>query len=224
MIGPLPVRADGGPVVKICGLRRAADVASARDAGADLIGFVFAPSKRQVPAEQARTALDQAGDHPPAVGVFVDAPASLINEVARAVDLQWVQLSGGEAPDTLQGLCVPYLKTLHLRADDRPEDILQRMLAHAGAAGFVLDSWSPQGGGSGQAADWSLAAAVIRQAPLPVLLAGGLRPDNVEEAWMRTGAAGVDVSSGVEHEGWKDPSLIFAFVQAARRTLEKRNP
>ena len=90
------------------------------------------------------------------------------------------------------------------------------MNAHAKAAAFLLDSVSPQGGGSGMPVDWTLAAEIVRRADRPVLLAGGLNPHNVAQALAITGAQGVDVSSGVEQHGWKDAGLIQQFVQAAR--------
>jgi len=82
--------------------------------------------------------------------------------------------------------------------------------------GFVLDSPSAQGGGSGRLADWALAGEVIRRADRPVLLAGGLDPGNVAVGLLATGAVGADVSSGVESDGWKDAALIARFVAAVR--------
>jgi phosphoribosylanthranilate isomerase len=208
-------RADGGPLVKICGLRRDQDIAAAYAFGADLIGLVFAPSKRRVTADEALALLAHA-PHPPAVGLFVDAAPAEVAAVSRATGLGFVQLCGRESPEQAEAAGVPYFKTMHLAAGDTAEAVLAAMARYRGAAGFVLDSPSPQGGGSGKVADWALAAAVARSAARPVLLAGGLTPANVAEGLRATGAAGVDVSSGVERDGWKDPALIEAFVRAAR--------
>lgn len=208
-------RADGVPLVKICGLRRDQDIAAAHAAGADLIGLVFAPSKRKVSADEARALLASA-PHPPAVGLFVDALPEEVAAVARAVGLRFAQLCGRESPEQAEAAGVPFFKTVHLGPGSTAATILATMARYRGATGFVLDSPSPQGGGSGVVADWSLAAAVVRGADRPVLLAGGLTPGNVAAGLRATGAPGADVSSGVEREGWKDPALIEAFVRAAR--------
>ena len=208
-------RGDGGPVVKICGLRRPEDIEAAYVAGADLIGLVFAPSKRRVTVDAARALLANV-PHPPAVGLFVDAPQDEVAVVAASAGLHFVQLCGHESPEQAEATGVPYLKSLHLGPEHTTDTVLAAMARYRGASGFVLDSPSPQGGGSGVVADWALAAAVMRAADRPVLLAGGLTPYNVADGLRATGAPGVDVSSGVERDGWKDPALIEAFVRAAR--------
>src|SRR6185312_10686425 len=95
-------------------------------------------------------------------------------------------------------------------------EALRRMELWRDASAYLLDSWSPQGGGSGKTADWEIAADIIRRAPGPVLLAGGLEPDNVGEAIRQTTPWGVDVSSGIEQGGWKDSARMQAFAAAVR--------
>ena len=205
-----------GPLAKICGLRRVEDLVAARDAGADLVGLVFAPSRRRLEPEAAGLLLASVPDHPPALGVFVDATVDWMEAVAAQVGLRYFQLSGDEDPAEASRLSLPYLKAIQLRPGDDAASTLHIMTRHRGAVGFVLDSPSAQGGGSGQLADWALAGEVIRRAGRPVLLAGGLDPGNVAAGLLTTGAAGADVSSGVEVDGWKDAALIAYFVAAVR--------
>ena len=213
---PFMRREDGGPLVKICGMRRPADIAAVRAAGADLIGLEFEPSKRQLTPEEAHDLLRAVPDRPPAVGVFVDADEVTITRIAREIGLDLVQLSGHEAPDMAARLPVPYIRTIHLKPEQSSLDALHIINSHPTAAAFLLDSWSPLGGGSGTVADWSHAATLIAATDRPILLAGGLRPENVAAGLLATGAYGADVSSGVEREGWKDAALIQAFVDAVR--------
>jgi phosphoribosylanthranilate isomerase len=210
------LRGDDKPLVKICGLRRVEDILAARDAGADLIGIVFAPSTRQVSLDVARTVMIAVPRHPPAVGVFVNAPIEEMNRAAALSRLSYIQLAGDESAEVGEQLDLPYLKVIHLGVGTGVEQALEMMSAHPKATAFLLDSASPQGGGSGQTVDWSLAAAIVARADRPVLIAGGLNPENVAAAMGTTGAQGVDVSSGVERNGWKDAGLVQRFVQAAR--------
>jgi len=203
-------------MIKMCGMRRTEDIVAAHEAGADLIGMVFAPSRRQVSASEAAAMLAKAGAHPPVVGVFVNQGAAAIAEVARIVGLDLVQLSGDETPEEAENLELPYIKTIHLKAATTLEEALGALVRYPTAA-FLLDSWSREGGGSGIAPDWGLAAAIIRQTPAPVFLAGGLSPENVAQALVTTGASGVDVSSGIEVDGWKDQGRMAEFARQAGR-------
>lgn len=203
-------------LVKICGLRRPEDLEAARAADADLIGLVFAPSRRRLTPDEAAALLRTAPGHPPAVGVFVDTAAAEIDRLVETVGLAYVQLGGATTAAEAGALRVPYLKVIHVHIERRIDDFVHMLHEYREAAAFVLDSPSPLGGGSGVVADWSLAAAIVAASDRPVLLAGGLRPDNVAAGLAATGAAGVDVSSGVERDGWKDARLIRDFVRAAR--------
>jgi phosphoribosylanthranilate isomerase len=216
----LPVRADRSPLIKMCGMRRSSDIRAAAEAGADLIGMVFAPSRRRVSPDEARAVLDEVGPHPPLVGVFVDETANLMNETARVLGLSFIQLSGDEEPNVAADLDTPYFKVVHLRAGDTADQALRRMADWSGARAFLLDAWSPRGGGSGQTTDWVVAAEVIAHSSIPVFLAGGLHSDNVREAVRQTAPFGVDVSSGIEKDGWKDSVRIEAFARAVRKGRE----
>ncbi len=201
----MPVR------VKICGITRLEDALLAARLGADALGFNFWPrSKRYLPPEAAREITARLPPLVTSVGVFVDPTR---DEVLRAIDaarLQVVQLHGDEPPELCAALPVPVVKAI--RVTDRHS---LAALASYEVAGFLLDSASPGYGGSGAAFDWGLAAEVARE--LPVILAGGLGPENVAEAVRAVCPWGVDVASGVEAApGVKDPEKLRRFVTAAK--------
>jgi phosphoribosylanthranilate isomerase len=217
----LPFRSQGEPLVKICGARREIDLLAVRDAGADLVGLVFAPSKRRVEPALAREMVPVLQGQLPVVGVFVNAPLDEVNAIVDLVPLQFVQLSGQEDPEYVQAVRAPVIKVVHLREGETADGVLARMGQYTDVCAFLVEAWSPLGGGSGRQANWQLATAIIGQAPRPVLLAGGLTPSSVASALAQTNAYGVDVSSGVERDGWKDPDLIQEFVRAARSTTRR---
>lgn len=213
--------------VKIDGLRQPIHAEAAVLAGADLLGFIFAPARRRVSPADARRCLDAArsvaaGRPVLGVGVFVDATAAEMNDIAAAVGLDLLQLHGDETPDLLASLRWPVLKALRpLAGADAPAVATAiagyRRVANAPVA-FVIDGYSPSAaGGAGVRADWRLASEVARRGP--TLLAGGLDPGNVAEAIGRVRPHGVDVSSGVETDGAKDEVKIAAFVRAAKRAF-----
>jgi phosphoribosylanthranilate isomerase len=195
--------------VKICGITNEDDALLAVALGADAVGFVFAPSVRQI---SVRRAYDIARRLPPevlTVGVFRDETPERVVDQVRAAGLKAAQLHGHETPETTQAVHrqVPYV----IQAFSAGASGLERAAEH-GADAVVVDSATP---GSGSLFDWSL----VDQAPLSVkiILAGGLRPDNVATAIARVKPWGVDVSTGVEREpGHKDPVLVKEFIDAAR--------
>ncbi|MDI3339863.1 MAG: phosphoribosylanthranilate isomerase [Sphaerobacter sp.] len=213
-------------LVKICSLGRPADARAAVAAGADLVGLIFAPARRQVTPEAAAAILaalrSGPGPAPRAVGVFVDEDPARINTLAARLALDLVQLSGDEPPATLAALDRPALKTLRLPPGtdrDAARRLAERYLAApVPPVALIVEGWvRGAAGGTGHLADWDLAAALARE--YPVILAGGLRPDNVAAAIRTVRPRGVDVSSGVEVPGAvgrKDPDRIRAFVAAAR--------
>ena len=206
--------------VKICGVRDAAGFDAAAEAGAAMVGFVFyPPSPRAVtPAEAAALSARIEGG-PLRVGLFVDPTDEEIAAVLAAVPLGLIQLHGAEAPARCAAIRVrfgvPVMKALGIgEAAD-----FAALEAYAPVVDrFLLDAKPPAGaslpGGNAAAFDWGLTAG--RVIPRPWLLAGGLTPETVAEAIRQSGAAGVDVSSGVERaRGVKDPARIRAFVGAA---------
>ena len=211
-----------GRAIKVCGIREPEHAAAVARAGADALGFIFAPARRQVTAEIAHACILAAQSVKPnvlACGVFVNAPVDEIAETVRLAGLDFVQLSGNESPDFAARLPVPATKVFHPRPDFTAEEIIRHIGMYQSAdvppVAFLLDAFSTKGaGGTGEKVDWGLAAAV--NARVPVVLAGGLDPENVAEAIRVVRPQGVDVSSGVEVDGRKSSERIQAFVSAAR--------
>lgn len=197
--------------VKICGVTRAEDALAAARLGADALGFNFwARSKRFTAPEAARAIVRRLPPLVTAVGVFVDPTRE---EVLRAVErsgVTVVQLHGDEPPDLCASLPVPVLKAIRVR------DVHSlAAIASYEVAGFVLDTATPGFGGSGETFDWSIAAEAA--AELPVILAGGLTPENVAEAVRTVRPWAVDVASGVERApGVKDEEKLARFIRAAK--------
>lgn len=209
------------PSIKICGLSTPHALEAAIKARAGYAGFnFFPPSPRFVSPANAATLGAQAESRISRVGVFVDADDTAYSDAVLAARLDILQLHGDESPERAAQLKarfgLPVWKVVTVAA--KPD--IQRALAYAGAADFILfDAKTPKGsvlpGGMGLSFDWSLMAHW--KGPLPWGLAGGLGPDNVAEAVRLTGASLVDTSSGVERApGIKDEGKISAFCAAAR--------
>jgi phosphoribosylanthranilate isomerase len=200
-------------LVKICGITRLEDAQAAVQLGADAVGFVFWPrSPRFIEPEQARAIAAALPPFITTVGVFVDQSARLVNGVAARVGLGAVQLHGEESPDYLGEIDRPVIKAISLgeRFDDR------QLQAWPDRVRLLLDADDPiRRGGTGRTVDWALAAKAA--AGRAVLLAGGLRPENVGEAIRAVGPYGIDVSSGVESApGVKDHARLRALFEAIR--------
>lgn len=209
-----------GLFVKICGIAdREAGLAAAA-AGADAVGFVFHPrSRRYVPPAAAGGIARALPEGVLRVGVFVDAPLERLREAAAAAGLDLLQLHGAETPAfcrrAREATGCGIIKALRVSGAGAPD--LGPWRREAGAADwFLLDAWDPDlPGGTGRAFDW--AGARDLGLPAPVLLAGGLTPENVAAALDAARPAGVDVSTGVETDGRKDPDKIRRFVAGVRR-------
>ena len=210
-------------IAKICGLRTADAALVAAEAGADYLGFILAPSKRQVTIEtiaEIRASLQAAlAETPPIVGVVVNPSREELDAIVRSGAVDVVQFSGEEDVAIVEGLTVPYIKALRAQPDESAADVLARISAWTSLAqppvAILLDAYHPGVyGGSGVTGDWAIAAEVARETP--ILLAGGLTPENVAWAITSVHPFGVDVASGVETDGVKDPVRIRAFLAAAR--------
>jgi phosphoribosylanthranilate isomerase len=203
--------------VKICGITSEDDALLAVALGADAVGFVFAPSSRQIAPQVAGDIVKRLPPEIISTGVFRDSAAPRVLDVAHQAGLRAVQLHGHEPPEVAQWLRtkVPMVIQAFPAGDARV-----RRAAEYGAAAILLDAPTP---GSAKVFDWSLAAEA--PAGQRVIIAGGLTPDNVAEAIARTKPWGVDVSSGVEREpGYKDAIKLREFMQAVREaeaSLEK---
>ena len=207
--------------IKICGITGVAYAQAAIEAGADLIGVVFAPSPRQVTYEKAREIVAAVKKHYfPVVGVFVNIPAAAVNAVAAFCGLDWVQLSGDESWEYCQQIEKPVIKAVHITPDWDEEKLLshledgQRKMGERSPI-YLLDTFvEDKYGGTGQSFAWKIARRAA--AKYPAIIAGGLQPENVGEVVSGLRPWGVDVSSGVESQGVKDVAKIKAFVQAVR--------
>lgn len=200
--------------IKICGLTRIEDVESAVNFGADLLGFVFAESRRRVTPEQVVRICQDLPENILKVGVFVDAPLAEVKEIASFCRLDLLQLHGSEDEAYCATLSDFYLiKVLRLGGNFAS----QEKLAGKNFWSILLDTWLPdQAGGGGRVFDWQLAEAFSGS---KFILAGGLTPDNVQAAIRQTRPFGVDVSSGVEAApGIKDRKKIERFVKEVRAT------
>ncbi len=196
--------------VKICGICEIETALAAAEAGADAIGLVFAQSRRQVTVDQARAIADAVPPFVNKVGVFVNEDPARVEAVAAACGLDMVQLHGDESPEACAALRVPILKAI--RVKDASSLALMKKYR---VAAFLLDTYVPEvAGGSGRPFDWDLAAHAARAAR--IVLSGGLTPDNVQDALSRVRPLAVDVSSGVETNGRKDPAKIRAFIGRVR--------
>lgn len=197
--------------VKVCGITRVGDALAAAVAGVDAIGLIFAEvSPRHVSIEQARSVCAALPPFVTVVGLFVDTAPARIREVLGQVPLDLLQFHGGETPEQCRGYGRPYIKAIAMRAG---VDLPAEALRYADAAGLLLDAYSPTAaGGTGQVFDWAQAP---RDIGLPIVLAGGLTPENVAAAIQKARPYAVDVSSGVEQsKGIKDAAKIVAFMRS----------
>lgn len=199
--------------VKICGITREQDLEAAVAAGADAVGFVFyPPSPRFLDNDRARELVRRVPPFVTRVGLFVNPDPAAIAATLAAVPIDLVQFQGDEEPAFCEQLGRPYLKVARMRAE---LDLLEFARSYPSARGLLLDAYVESYGGAGQRFDWSL---VPRSLPLPVIVAGGLTPDNVGTAIRQLRPWGVDVSSGVESaKGIKDASKIAAFIAAVKK-------
>jgi phosphoribosylanthranilate isomerase len=199
--------------IKFCGMTRREDVIAAADVGAGAVGFIFWPSSpRTITPEAARALVRIVPPFLATVGVFVDQPVAEVRQIVEFVGLSAVQLHGRETPAYAADFDGHVIKAigepdqdLAATAAEWPEKIV-----------LLVDAIDPQRrGGTGERADWTSAAALARTRR--VILAGGLRPENVADAVTRVQPYAVDVSSGVESKpGIKDHTRMRAFAAAVR--------
>lgn len=196
-------------LVKICGLRRACDIEAANELRPDYVGFVFANgSKRYVSPKEAKVLRSMLDPGISAVGVFVDADPSFIEDILDSGTIDMIQLHGNEDGGYIDRLrsssSAPIVKAFRIGDGMDVDEIMSCPADH-----IMLDS----GAGTGNVFDWNMIENMNR----PYFLAGGLSADNVEEAIERLHPFAVDVSSGIETDGFKDKTKMAAFVAAVRR-------
>ncbi len=201
--------------IKICGLTNLEDAQLAADLGAHALGFIFfSKSPRAVSPDQARQIIRRLPPFVLSVGVFVDEEAAVVREIAASVGLDWLQLHGHESPDYCRALGRRVIKGIRIAG----QESLAELEAYRNAVqAFLLDTYRPGvAGGTGETFDWHLARQAGRRGP--IILAGGLTPDNVAQAVATAQPLGVDVASGVEAApGKKDPVKLRAFIEAVQK-------
>ena len=203
--------------VKICGLTRVSDALAAVEAGADALGFMFySRSPRHVTGAQAREIARHLPPFVARVGVFVNPDEAEVRELAAAVGLTAIQLHGEESPAVCARLAaagLPVIKAWRVR----DAASLAGLTAYRAVSAWLLDAYvKGQRGGTGERFNWELAEQA-RAHGVPIILAGGLTPENAAAAARQVRPYGLDVSSGVETTpGQKDPARIRAFLAAVR--------
>lgn len=199
--------------VKICGITRHQDLHAACGAGADALGFVFyEKSPRNVSVEAAAALLRAMPPFVQSVGLFVNAGPAFIESVLKSVPLDLLQFHGDETPAECARFGRPYIKAVRVKQDT---DLLKCAADFDTARGLLLDAFVPGvPGGTGERFDWSL---IPENLPRPVILSGGLTPDNIAEAVRSVKPWAVDVSSGVEaSKGIKDAQKTAQFIAKAK--------
>lgn len=196
--------------MKICGITRIEDALTAARCGAHAIGLVFyRPSPRFIEPDAAAEIVRALPPFVTPVGLFVDAAEGEVRESAARSGVRLLQFHGAESADFCARFALPYMKAVRVKPGI---DLLQYARDFSGAKALLLDAFQ-EGlhGGTGAVFDWSLIPPSL---PLPIVLSGGLTPDNVSAAVRRVKPCAVDVSSGVEaSRGMKDPAKIAAFIQ-----------
>lgn len=211
---------------KICGITRPQDIQAAVQAGVDAIGLVFfEPSPRYVNIELATQLAKLIPPYVNIVGLFVNATAEEIAQVLEQVPLDVIQFHGDETAEQCQQIAQynkrRWYKAIQVKPDATDTEIISTIQQYqqAGASAMLLDAWHPElKGGTGHSFDWSQ----FPKLDIPLILAGGLKPENIEDAIQTTQAYAVDVSGGVESaKGIKDQQLIERFMQGVQRGSTK---
>lgn len=226
--------------VKICGIRSLEEALWAVEAGADALGFILVPhSKRYIEPQKLRQITAHLPPFINKVGVFAGEPPNRVSEIIHYCSLDSIQLHGGEPVDHYRDITAAKIKVIsfdpqqitsssnHLNNHEENTASLNWEVLHAKVSqglvqGILLDSAvQGQSGGTGTPLPWKelhfkTILTEIKKADIPFILAGGLHPENVQDAIQITQPYGVDVSSGVEREGRKDQAQITRFIRAAK--------
>jgi phosphoribosylanthranilate isomerase len=224
--------------VKICGLTRPQDVRFAVKAGADAIGFQMTMGPRKITPVLAKKLVKLVPPLVTPVGVFVDEPLSKVKRLIKLCGFQAVQLHGHETASYCEKLEVPVIKAIRMK-----NPATYKAFKGFRVAAFLLDSYNKNvPGGTGKVYPWTWARKAAQQLPAPVLISGGLNPENVTRAIRSSQAFGVDVASGVENKlsprsqrrgaanlgprleapvrpGLKDPRKVSLFIQRAKKAF-----
>ncbi len=209
-------------VVKICGITNVDDARAAMEAGADMLGFIFyPPSPRYVTPERAFEIISvvRRSSFVRFVGVFVNESLEHVRGVMETASLDLAQLHGKESPEFVREFGTRAYKSLQATDLDTARALMAnyRAAVDGNMPAFIVDAPPAKlPGGNGIIADWSVAREIARE--FPILLAGGLNPENVREAIEMVQPFGVDVSSGVERApGLKDHAKVREFIERVKR-------
>jgi len=200
--------------VKICGITRPEDMVAAQSLGVDAIGLVFyKPSPRYVPISKARELSQLSDPMITVVGLFVDASEDDVRRTLDQTQIDLLQFHGNESPEYCESFGVPYIKAIPMKPD---VDLAQCASTYSAAKGLLLDTFqSGLPGGSGKTFDWQRVPIDLDK---PIILAGGLNPENVAQGISEVKPFAVDVSGGVESsKGIKDRALIENFMKGVAR-------
>ena len=200
--------------IKVCGLTDPSEAKAVAEAGANAIGLVFAKSPRQIDPDRAREIVQNLPPMVQTVGVFVNESSEKIRQIIDYCGLDLVQLHGEETPETCKDLAPRAIKAWRIRTKADIQDLLPYQEV---VKAFLLDAWSPSAhGGTGETFDWSIAIEAKKVLSRPIILAGGLKPENIAQAVKQVRPWGVDVSSGVENApGKKNIDLVADFIRRA---------
>lgn len=197
--------------VKICGLKRLEDINIVNKYPVDYIGFVFAPSKRRVSLEEAIELKAALNPSIRTVGVFVNEEPSVVNEIAAKCSLDIVQLHGDEDDEYIKNIKFPVWKSISVK----DSNFYKEMELCTLSSGFVLDTYSNDAkGGTGKVFNWDLVKDVSKDKF--IILAGGLNSSNVLTAIDKVSPSIIDVSSGVEEQGFKNEFKIQELLRKVK--------
>lgn len=198
----------------MCGITNIEDALAAQALGADAIGLVFAKSPRRVEKEQGREIAQALPPFVHLVGVFLDEEKRVVEDIADFCRLTVLQFHGAESPEYCAGFGRCVIKAFHI---SQREDIEDLKPYQGKVSAFLLDTYHPVlAGGTGQIFDWTMAKEAGKIGP--IILAGGLNPDNIEAAIRAVKPYAVDVSSGVEMSpGKKDHDKMRLFIERAQQ-------
>jgi phosphoribosylanthranilate isomerase len=211
--------------IKICGIKTEDQAIAAARVGTDFIGVVLAPSQRQVTPDIAvkiKAALKKRKATVEVVGVFVNVHAGTVNRIAEMCGLDRIQLSGDEPWEYCRDIDQPMIKAVRINQNNPAGQVIKDIeygmkILSGHKINILLDTSVPERyGGTGLTFDWKLAVPIARE--FPVIIAGGLTPENVSRVIKEISPWGVDVSTGVETRGIKDLRKIKKFIEAVRKT------
>ena len=213
-------------LIKICGIQDVDNAKVAAESGADLLGMVFVTQRRRtISADVAKSISSSIKaleiPSPKIVGLFSDQPIDEVNQYVESCNLDMVQLCGSESLQYCRSVCCEIIKVVQIpTASNASSDLsfVYDLIKPYSDSGYyiTLDSLIPgYQGGTGHSFDWDIASDISKSGH-SFLLAGGLTPDNVSDAIKRVNPLGVDVSTGVETNGIKDPKKIASFIENAR--------